>query len=197
MKKLLLAAAGAALFAGCAESPDVIYRPYPQILPQHVKKLAVRPFVNKTEQFGLEDKLNLRVSDEFQKEGTCAVTPEADADAVIAGEIRRYILTPIQYDAAMVSSAYKLDVLLGVKLYDKQTNFYLWEEPALEAIQVYSASTLPGGMTEEQAREAIWEKMAKDIVKRTIEGFGSVSSTSSRRIAAEEPVQTSTAPAKP
>jgi hypothetical protein len=37
-------------------------------------------------------------------------------------------------------------------------------------------------MTEEQAREKLWDIMSKDIVKRTVEGFGSVTGVSSKKI---------------
>ena len=38
------------------------------------------------------------------------------------------------------------------------------------------------GMTEEEAREIIWEKLSRDIVKRTIKGFGSVTSASEKKV---------------
>ncbi|MFA5162619.1 MAG: LPS assembly lipoprotein LptE [Elusimicrobiales bacterium] len=179
MGALLLAASA---LSGCADSPDVVYRPYPQILPQHVTKLAVRPFLNRTEQFGLEDAFNVQLVQTFQFDGTYPVTSEAQADGVITGEIWRYILTPTQYNAAQVSTAYKLTVLFKVRFIDVKANAVLWEEPAMEGIQIYSDSSLPGGMTELAARQAIWERMSQDIVTRAIAGFGSVSSQSERRI---------------
>ena len=174
------------LFAGCAGS-GVTYRPAAQKLPPHIKRIAVRPFINKTPQFGLEDKLTLKVIDEFLKNGEYGIVPEASADGIVLGEISRYILTPVQYDANLVPTVYKLDVLLSVKFLDKAYNILLWHEPALQGIQNYSASTLPGGMTEEMAREVVWNILSRDIVKRTVEGFGSVTSTSERRISPTAP----------
>ncbi len=189
IKFLLLAVACCCLpllFTGCADS-GVKYRPAAQKLPPHIKRIAVRPFANKTPQFGLEDKLTLRVIDEFLKNGEYGTVPEASADGIVIGEITRYILTPVQYDANLVPTIYKLDILLSVKFLDKAYNTFLWHEPALQGIQNYSASTLPGGMTEEQAREAVWNILSRDIVKRTVEGFGSVTSASQRRISPTEP----------
>ena len=57
------------------------------------------------------------------------------------------------HKAAMVPTAYKLEVLVRVRFYDKQSNAFLWEEPALSGVQVYSASTLPGGMASLAKRE--------------------------------------------
>lgn len=174
-------------FAGCADS-GIKYRPAGQLLPQHINRIAVRPFINRTPQFGIEDKLTLRVIDEFLKNGEYGIVPEASADGIVIGEITRYILTPVQYDANLVPTVYKLDVLLSVKFLDKAYNTLLWHEPALRGIQNYSASTLPGGMTEEEAHEAVWDILSRDIVKRTVLGYGSVTSASERRISSTEPV---------
>ena len=181
MKKGIIIVFAALAMAGCSGS-DILYRPAEQKMPQHIKRIAVRPFVNKTQQFGLEEKLNLKIIDEFLKNGEYSVSPENSAEGVITGEISHYILTPIQYDVNLVPTVYKLNVLVFVRFLDKSANRYLWEEPALQAVKIYSASTLPGGMTEEAAREALWEILAKDIVKRTVEGFGAATSASQKKI---------------
>lgn len=49
----------------------------------------------------------------------------------------------------------------------------------------YFVETQPGGMTEDAAREQLWDLFARDIVKRTIEGFGSVSGASERKVSHE------------
>ncbi|OIO02848.1 MAG: hypothetical protein COX65_10535 [Elusimicrobia bacterium CG_4_10_14_0_2_um_filter_56_8] len=181
MKKLILITAVMGL-AGCSASSDIIYNPAEQKLPIYIKRIAVRPFANKTQQFGLEEKITLKVIDEFLKNGEYAVSPEASAQGVIVGEISHYILTPIQYDVNLVPTVYKLNVIAGLRLLDREQNRYLWEEPALQVTKVYSAANLPGGLTEEQAREALWEILAKDVVLRTVSGFGSVSSASQKKL---------------
>ncbi|MDT8286347.1 MAG: LptE family protein [Elusimicrobiales bacterium] len=185
MKKLAIASA--LLLAACAGGPDVLYRPAEQKLPQHIKRIAVRPFINKTQQFGLEEKLTLKVIDEFLKNGEYGVVQESGAEGVVVGEITHYILTPIQYDVNLVPTVYKLNVLVNVRLLDRAANRYLWEEPAMQATKMYSAPTMPGGMTEESAREFLWELLAKDIVRRTVEGFGSVSSASRKKVPGDIP----------
>ena len=196
MKKLAFLAALAAL-AACSTSSDIIYRPAEQKLPIYIKRIAVRPFANKTQQFGLEEKITLKVIDEFLKNGEYLVSPENAAQGVIVGEISHYILTPIQYDVNLVPTVYKLNVIAGLRLLDREQNRYLWEEPALQVTKMYSAANLPGGLTEEQAREALWEILAKDVVLRTVSGFGSVSSTSMKRVPSAPEVQQSSGTAAP
>jgi hypothetical protein len=188
MKKLSLFVL-AALACACAggAGPDIAYRPAPQILPANIRRIAVRLVTNKTQQFGLEDKLTLAIRDNFLKDGRYLITPEPDADGVVNVTIMRYILTPIQYDSNLVPTAYKLRVVCDLQFIDRASNTMLWEEDNMEGIQTYAALTLPGGLTEEQARMLIWDTLSRDIVKRVVFGFGSVTGTSQRRISGEGP----------
>lgn len=178
---LLLAAIVAALTA-CGGGDDMVYKPADQILPPHIKRLAIRPVINKTQQFGLEDKLTLRIRDEFLRNGRYSVVPETLADGVIVLTLTRYILIPTQYDSVLAPTAYKLRVLADLDFVDRTKNQILWTEPSLEGVQTYNAPTLTGGITEEQARELVWDVLARDVARRVIEGFGSVSGTSRRGI---------------
>ncbi|HNW44690.1 MAG TPA: LPS assembly lipoprotein LptE [Elusimicrobiales bacterium] len=192
MNRLTFICAAALALAACSTS-EIRYTPAEQKLPQHIKRIAVRPFTNKTQQFGLEEKITLKVVDEFLKNGEYTLAQESAAQGVIVGEINRYILTPIQYDINLVPTVYKLNVIASLRFLDRNENRYLWEEPALQVTKMYSAANLPGGLSEEQARETLWEILAKDIVLRTVSGFGSVSSASQKRVPAGPEVVTPSA----
>ena len=178
-RKFLALGFGILCLFGCA-SP---YKPAPQILPTYIKKIAVRPFVNNTPQYGLEDKLTLKLIDEFVRDGRLVlVNNENEADGVVIGEIKRYILQPLTYDANMVANQYKLWVIFNIYFVDKKNNVTLWEEPNLEGIQIFYDPSQVGGKTENEVREIIWENISRDIVKMTIEGFGSVSGASDKKV---------------
>ena len=175
-------------FFGCAGgSSDMSYRPAPQILPANIKRIAIRLAINKTQQFGIEDRLTLRVRDEFLRDGRYPIMPEDSCDGIVQMTVTRYILSPIQYDTNLIPTAYKLRLILDLQFIDKRSNTSLWDEKNLEGILTYPASTLPGGQTEEQARESIYDQLARDIVKRVIEGFGSVTGSSQRYISPDAP----------
>ena len=196
LKALGLAAAAAA-FAACG-GDDVLYKPADQILPPNIKKLAVRPVINKTQQFGLEDKLTLRIRDEFLRNGHYPIVPESLSDGVVVLTLTRYILVPTQYDSVLAPTAYKLRVMADLEFVDRAKNQVLWTEPNLEGVQTYTASTLIGGITEEQARELVWDVIARDVVTRTVSGFGSVSGRSKRDVSSEgPPSEQKTPPVKP
>ncbi len=163
--------------AGCTSLEDqTYYRPNAQIMPQHIKKIHVRPFINRTEVFALEDRLVIEVVDEFLRNGSYNITNEAQADGVLAGEIMRYLLMPIQYDTQLVPTVYRMEVMLKIRFIDQVSKETIWQENNLLQVYTYSAATLPGGLSEEQAREQLWKNFAKVIVKRTVDGFGSVPS---------------------
>jgi hypothetical protein len=177
----------ALIVLSCACGTDVAYKPAGLLLPQHVQRLAIRPIVNKTQQFGLEDKLSLRVRDEFLRDGRYPLVPEPEAHGAVWITISRYILTAVQYDSTQAATAYKLRILVDLAFVDKRSNQILWDEKNFEGILTFPAVTLRGGLTEEQAREQIWDILARNIVKRVVNGFGSVTGTSERRITGEAP----------
>jgi len=191
---LVLAAAALAACGLAACGEDVNYHPTPQILPANIQKLGIQQINNKTQQFGLEDKLALAIRDQFLADGRYPLVPVEECSGIVAVTITRYLLTPIQYDATLNPTTYKLRIAIDLQVVDKATNTAIWDERNLEAVLVFPTSTLAGGMTEEQAREQVYPILATKVVKRVIDGFGAVSHTSERRVSSDAP---STEPASP
>jgi hypothetical protein len=140
MKRTWLLVAAAAL-AACGT--DVAYRPTPQLLPQNIQRLAIRPIVNKSQQFGLEDKLALRVRDEFLRDGRYPLSPE-DATGAVNITITRYILTVLQNDATLAPTSYKLRILVDVQMVDVKANQTIWEARAIVRRTVGGFGTVTG-----------------------------------------------------
>lgn len=185
--RLLIALTLGAALGSCAKDQSLVYNPSAQVMPSNIKRIALRPFINKTQQFALEDKLTLSVNNRFLTDGTYKITSLEEADGFLEGEITRYIHIPVAYDSNFVATQYKMDVVVHIQFVDKETNQVLWEEPNLVGTVTYPVATQPGGLTEEQARELVWDRLSKDIVKRTIQGFGSVTGESQRKIAPVAP----------
>lgn len=184
MKKLSVVLLAAAAW-GCGQ--DISYHPAPQLLPANIKKVAIRMVANQTQQLGIEDKFTLDIVNSFTNDGTYPIVPEEDADGVVQTTVQRYVLTPIKFDATLVPISFQLRVICSLQFIDRASNQVLWEEKNMEGIQTYYAPTLPGGMTEEQARELIWTGLAANILTRTVQGFGAYTGTSSRRISSDAP----------
>lgn len=164
------------------------YVPPAIIIPPHIKSIAVRPFENETSQPGIGNKLWLATTDEFIRDGRIAyVGDEKKADGIVIGTIKQYKETELSHDVNLVPLEYQLWIIMDLKFLDRANNQLLWEEPNLEQKLRYFVETEPGGKTVEQAREELWERFANDIVRRTIEGFGTVTGASPRAVP-QEPV---------
>jgi len=177
IRHLCVCMAGAAALTGCGA-----YTPAPVILPPHIQSIAVATVQNNTPQYGLEDDLTRRVIDEFIRDGRIRVTNEGTADGVVEATITRYILEPLSYDENHIVEENKLWVLVDLQFVDRVRNRVLWDQSNLQGSHRYFVESRPGGLTEEQARTYVWDNIARDIVKRTIEGFGSVSGASDRLV---------------
>lgn len=164
------------------------YTPSTQILPQHIKKIGLRPIRNETAFFGLEDKFTLRLQEEFTRGGQYPLVREDLADGIMIADIKRYINEPVSYDENLIVQEKKMWVLVDIQFWDKVQDKILWQEPNLQGIHRYFIETRPGGITEEEAREIIWDKLSRDIFRRTIEGFGSVTGELDRKVPQGGPI---------
>jgi len=200
MKKLIWSLCVIFMISGCATSPvkkqngqdlsvnkdeknfKIEYKPGEQVLPQHIKKIVIRPIVNQTTQIGLEDKFYLELYRRFIQDTKITVTDEDNADGAVVTEIVYYNLQPTGYGSNFEVTSYRLRVLVNLYFIDKIRNITLFEEKGFEGVHMFQASTMPGGITEEKAREYVWELLAQKIYRRVIEGFGSESGISERKI---------------
>ena len=186
------ALAASLLLAGCGTS-EFYGGPAPAILPAHIQKIAVRPVVRRVDTpghniVGWEDLLRLRIQEELIRDGRFTlVNDEKDADGVLYGEVTRILFQPLSYDANNVVQELKLWVVMDIGFLDRVENKTLWEEPRLEQEFLYFVSTQPGGLTDEEARDELWDRFSRDVVKRMIEGFGSVTGASEKKISSEPP----------
>ncbi len=194
---LVLSAAFACLlpvFYGCSaasvEGVDVQYNPAEQLLPHNVQKIALHPVVNKTQQFGISDKLSIVIRDHFIRNGDYLIVPDKEAEGVVETSITRYINTPLTFNQNLTPQTYQLLMLLDIQFVDVKTNTVLWDQPNIQESVNYTDAAIPGGITEEQAREELYPKLADDVVTRVVHGFGTIMGEASRVITSTAPSTT-------
>lgn len=144
-------------------------------LPDNIRKLAILPIVNKTQQPGLEDQLTAALRDEFLRDARHPLVPQNESDGEVLITVTRYILTPLQYDSNLNPTTYRLHVGLDVQLVDRAAGKALWDEKGLEASLSYPYVTLAGGLSEDAARQNLWTILAPMVVGRVVDGFGATS----------------------
>jgi hypothetical protein len=140
--------------------------------PSNVRRLALPPIVNKTQQSGLEDALMARTRDEFLRDGRCPLVAIDQAEDIVRITLTRYLYTPIQYDSTLSPTAYKINIRADVEFLDaKKPGPALWTEKDLDELQTFAAQNLAGGLTEAQAQVEIWDILSRDIVQRVMDGL--------------------------
>jgi len=169
---------GLFLFFGCAYTPV-------EILPKHIKTIAVPTLINKTARYGIESKLTDAVIEEFIRDGHLSISKKEEADAILTGEIVTYVLEPLSYDATEVVEQYKLWVVVNLSFRDLTTEEVLWEEKresidgnligGIEGDVRYYVTPKAGRTveTEEEAQDRLVVDLADRIVRRTVYGWGS------------------------
>ncbi|MGQ9706768.1 MAG: LptE family protein [bacterium] len=140
-------------------------------LPKYIRNINITTFKNNAYQYGLEIELTQRVIDEFISEGTLKIVDIANADAVLSGSIESYRLVPVSYDQYEQVKDYKLDIRLNLRFENKNTREIIWEDSLIDYVHFYPSGTGGGTRNEYDARKELIDKLAKDIVRKTIEGW--------------------------
>lgn len=142
------------------------------LLPSHINKIYITPFINKSFRPDLPEKILWAVEKEFISDGRLIVSNQKDADAVLYGEITQYTLQPMSYTEQMNVQEYRLRIVIDIWLDDLQQGSVLWKE---KDIEVYTtASSTQGGLEvkiEGEVINEVVEKLARKVVKRVIDGW--------------------------
>ncbi|MDR0822441.1 MAG: LPS assembly lipoprotein LptE, partial [Endomicrobium sp.] len=153
-----------------------LYESDMQFNPASAKEIFIQAIANNTNKPGLESKITLAISEEMQNDGRLIIANSQDvSDGALSIIIKRYILRPLTYDANMVAEQYKLWVVFEVAFTDTESGEEKWKED-MEIIQIYLDANKSGveegeGLTEDQAQDAVSEKLARRITRRIIKGY--------------------------
>lgn len=137
----------------------------------HIATVAVPILVNETLEYGAEQGLTDAIITELTNDNTLRVVGEAEADAIIRGTVIVYERPVISYDASGNPREYKVRVVAHLSYEDLTKNETVWEED-VEGWAVYSVSDGGGELTtEEDARAVAFEKLAQDVLSKTVQGW--------------------------
>lgn len=160
-----LCAALTLLLAGCG-----VYSFSPSV-KTHISTIAVPVLSNETLEFGVEQDLTDALIMQFADDNTLRVVGEDVADSVLRGAVTVYERPVMSYDASGNPREYKVRVVARLGYEDRTREEVVWKED-VEGWAVYSVSGEGGDMTtEEEAREAALEKLAQDVLSKTVQGW--------------------------
>jgi hypothetical protein len=148
-------------------------------LPEHVTRIGVPAFVNRTPVFNLETQVTQKVRSELLGRGGYQIQPDtANADAVLEGEI-----TSLRPEIASVSgqnlaARYTITMIARVALRDLRDNKVLWENQSMVYRQEYEAQsgtsvTDPAAFFEQDlnALDRMTTEFSRALVSAILEAF--------------------------
>jgi len=143
------------------------------VLPAHIKTLAVPVFANNTVEYGLSDDVTQALSDAFLREGRLRLVSERDADAILRGTVVSYKNQVFGYTRAERATQYEIVLVVKVVFRDTVKNRDVWKEDALTVRTTYNVAAVGSepAKTETEGRKEVVQKLADQVVSRTIQGW--------------------------
>jgi hypothetical protein len=135
----------------------------------HIATVAVPILTNETVEYGAEQDVTDAIIREFTKDGSLRVVGEDVADSALRGSVVVYDHRVFSYDAGGNPRDYKVRAVARLTYEDLKEKRTVWEGD-VEGWAVYT----PGGgevTTEEDARKVAFEKLAQDVLAKTVQGW--------------------------
>jgi len=132
-----------------------------------LKSIAVPLFENQTREYGIRELLTEGVINGFIRDGTLAVVNEKRAEAVLRGSVLSYVRQPYTYEADESVQEYRVIITIQARLEDPVRRQVVWEEAQLVQWGNFKAN----GESEDDGKIRAVEKLAEDIVNRTVRSW--------------------------
>jgi len=143
-----------------------------------IKTIAVPLFDNQTREYGIRESITETVADRFVKDNTLKVVNEKRADSILRGVITRYKRESHTFDEQENIKEYIVRIWVKVWFEEKKKKKTIWKEDNMQGWGIYcvkdcadeSGNPKPDETEDDGKRRAI-EKLAEDIMNRTVKGW--------------------------
>ncbi len=142
-------------------------------LPEEIRTVFVRTFVNETTRVGLEQLLTDAVLRELSARSRLKpASKESAADAELKGRLVSYGVQAVRFDDAGRALEYEISVTATVTLTERATDKVLFENPSFSFRQPYKvAQVTEYTNVETTAIENLARPFARSLVTTLLEGF--------------------------
>lgn len=139
------------------------------LMPKHVRTIAVPAFKNLTTRYQLTERLPSAIGREFLSRTRYQVVAEAEAaDAVLEGTVEKYNAWPTIFDPATGrASAVQISVTLSVALRERATGQLLFARNHFEVRERYEISAVDQKAYFEESETAL-ERLSRDVARSVV-----------------------------
>jgi hypothetical protein len=132
-----------------------------------IKTIAVPLFDNQTDQYGIREDLTTDIANRFVQDNTLKVVNEKISDSILHGTITKYTREAYTYDENENIKEYIVRIWVNASFEEKKNNKVIWKEDNVQGWGIYSAQD----ETEDMGRQRALDKLAEDIVNKTVKGW--------------------------
>jgi hypothetical protein len=132
-----------------------------------IKTIAVPLFDDQSGEYGMREVLTEKIAQRFVQDNTLKVVNEKNADSILRGAIIKYTREAYTYDEQENVEEYITRIWVNVSFEESKNKKSIWKEDNLLGWGVYSAQD----ETEDMGKERAIEKLAEDIVNKTVKGW--------------------------
>lgn len=150
-----------------------VYSTRPGSLPDHVKRIAIPTFDNRTVEVGLDQEITQAVVSRFIEDNHLKVVGAGEADALLSGSVVDYKNAIFGFTGQEQAEEYRVSITVAVRVLDKVKNRELWRDDALLKTQNYYVVQVPGQQAQDErsGRQEAIRKIADEILSRTVENW--------------------------
>lgn len=143
------------------------------VLPTYIKTLAVPVFANNTVEFGLSDDVTQAIVNSFLADRRLRIVGEREADSVLRGTVVSYKNQVFGYTQQERATEYEIVLTVKVLFRDLVKNRDVWKEDAMTVRTTYNVVAVGAApaQTEADGRRDVIQKLADQIVSRTVQGW--------------------------
>lgn len=143
-----------------------------------VKTIGIPLFDNQTDQYGIREALTEKIADRFVQDNSMKVVNEKIADSILRGTIVKYTRESHTFDENENIKEYIVRIWVKVSFEEKKNKKVIWKEYNLLGWGIYcvkdcvdqSGNPKPEE-TEDDGKQRAIEKLAEDIVNKTVKGW--------------------------
>jgi hypothetical protein len=131
-----------------------------------ISTIAVEPFENATDQYGLADQVTVTVIDAFIADGSMRVVSADVAEAILVGTLTSYRRAVHEFNEAEQVSRYKVVVGFDISLKDPSDQSDFWNVN-LTLDGIYSAED----QTEEDGQADVGRQLVEAVLNKTTKSW--------------------------
>jgi TolB-like protein len=147
---------------------------YNVFLPQHIRDIAVIPFVNETKRSEIEQRITESVMKEFIKRGKYKISSAREtADAVLEGVISSFSANPVQFSPEGRAIRVEVSIAVKARLTDNSNKSVLWDQEHFVYREQFDIPETASDFFDQEiiAIDTIADSFARTLVTSILEGF--------------------------